>query len=285
MIRTLTATRYAVPLREGGSLPAVIEAFDETASDSVPELFVTKFKGAGQGAKALIAEIIVALIGRLAGLPVPEPVLLNLSDSFGRTERDPEIQDILKNSVGLNFGLGYLDGAFNFNPLSCSEFVTPELAADIVWLDAFTTNIDRTVRNPNLMVHNRKLWLIDHGAAMYFHHDWSSVDEAKIQSPFAMIKGHVLLPFAGDIREADTRITARIDDDAIRIIIATIPDELLMHAPMGTQSPFETPEENRAAYENYLLGRLNGERAFVTEASAAQERLNADPHQSLPYRR
>ncbi len=281
-MRTLTATRYAVPLREGGSLPAVVEGSD---GDKGIELFVTKFKGAGQGAKALVAEVIVGEIARLLELPVPELALLDLGEGFGRTERDPEIQDILKASVGLNVGMKYLDGAFNFNPLSCAEFVSPELAADIVWLDGFTTNIDRTIRNPNLMVHERKLWLIDHGAALYFHHDWSSVNSEKAQTPFAMIKQHVLLPLAGDILAADSRLSKRLDVDAIRDVVASIPDELLMHAPEGTTPPFPSAEENRQAYVAYFAARLTGSRQFVSEAAQAQAAVTSKNSETLQYRR
>lgn len=281
MLRTLTATRYAVPLREGGSLPAVVDATDGVRS----EMFVVKFRGAGQGAKALVAELLVGLIGRHVGLPVPEPALIELDDCFGRTERDPEIQDILKASVGVNAGLAYLDGAFNFNPVSGAEFVSPELAADIVWLDALTTNIDRTVRNPNLMVHDRKLWLIDHGAAMYFHHDWASVDEARIANPFPMIKQHVLLPLAGSIEAADERLAGKLGDAEIQSIVGAVPDELLMHAPDGTSPAFPSADENRDAYVAYLTGRLGGDRAFTKEAERARIALAEEPPKKVGYRR
>ena len=281
MLRTLTATRYAVPLREGGSLPAVVDVTDGDSN----EMFVVKFRGAGQGAKALIAELIVGLAARRVGLPVPEPALILLDDSFGRTERDPEIQDILKASVGVNAGLAYLDGAFNFNPVSGTEFITPELAADIVWLDALSTNIDRTVRNPNMMVHDRKLWLIDHGAALYFHHDWASVDESRIASPFPMIKQHVLLPHSGSVMEADERLAGLLDEASIRAILAAVPDDLLMHAPEGTTPSFTSAEENRDAYVAYFVGRLGGERRFADEAERARTNLANEVPSRVGYRR
>ncbi|NNE34506.1 MAG: aminotransferase class I and II [Rhodothermales bacterium] len=282
MLRTLSATRYAVPLREGGSLPAVVEG---VVGNGKPELFVTKFLGAGQGAKALIAEIIVGLLAQRLGLRVPEIALVDLPESFGRTERDEEIQDILKASVGLNVGLHYLDGAFNFNPVSCMEFVSPRLAADIVWLDAFTTNIDRTVRNPNMMVFDRKLWLIDHGAALYFHHDWPSMNSDKARGPFEMIRSHVLLPYATEMEEADERLAKQLTDDVILEILNAIPDELLMHAPHGTEAPFKSAKENRDAYGSFFSDRLSGERLFAAEAVRARQAIDLNSIEQLPYRR
>ncbi len=256
-MRSLHATRYVVALREGGSLPALVEAVDD---EGKAENFVVKFLGAGQGAKALISEIIVGKLALALGLPVPEVALIDVPEGFGRTERDPEIQDILKASVGLNVGMGYLDGAFNFNPLSGADSVTPDLAAEIVWLDALCTNIDRTVRNPNLMVSDRRLYLIDHGAALYFHHNWASMDNAKAKSAFPMINRHVLLPFAGNLNEADERLATKIDESSLEEIITLIPDQLLMHAPEGTSSSFDSAEANREAYINYFSLRLKGER-------------------------
>ena len=278
MLPTYTATRYVVPLREGGSLPAVLESENG-------ELFVAKFRGAGQGARALLAELIVGMLAERLGLPMPALGLLYLDAAFGRTERDPEIQDILRGSRGLNVGLRYLDGAFPFDPVAVPDLVSPEQAADIVWLDAYTTNIDRTPRNPNLLVWDRRLWLIDHGAALYFHHNWDAVDDARIHAPFALIAEHVLLPLAGDLAAADERLTAKLDDDVLRSILKLLPEELLMDAPEGTQPPFESAEENRAAYFAYLSKRLHGPRAFVEEARRAQQRLAETPAERLPYRR
>ena len=277
MLPTYTATRYVVPLREGSSLPAILDTEDGG-------LFVTKFRGAGQGARALIAEFVVGMLALHTGLPVPDLALIYLDAAFGRTEPDPEIQDILKGSRGLNVGLRYLEGAFTFNPAAVADFVSPQQAADVVWIDAYLTNIDRTLRNPNLMFWDRRLWLIDHGAALYFHHDWPGVDEARIQTPFAPIKDHVLLPLADDLKAADARMTARLDDDALRRTLALVPEELLMDAPEGQQPPFASADTNRDAYFCYLSERLHGPRAFVDEAIRAKQTLG-EPTHPLPYRR
>lgn len=278
---TYTALRYAQPLREGGSLPAVV--------DTDGGLFVVKFRGAGQGAKALVAEVIVGEIARRAGLSVPDVALIDLAGSFGRTERDPEIQDILKASTGVNVGLRYLDGAFNYDPHGMADLVTPEFAADVVWLDALTTNVDRSPRNPNLMLHERAPVLIDHGAALYFHHDWSGASEARARAPFAMIAQHVLLPLAGSIEDADARLRGRVTSEAVAEIIAGLPDALLMDAPAGTSPFFESAEANRAAYADYFgarLGSEGGERAWVAEAEAQRQRIQAETAgEALPYRR
>jgi hypothetical protein len=277
MLHTYTATRYIVPLREGGSLPAVLDT-EEGGH------YVAKFRGAGQGSKALIAEIIVGLIGISLGLPVPELALIHLDESFGRTERDPEIQDILKGSRGMNVGLRYLAGAFNYDPVAVTE-IDPDLAAETVWLDAFTTNIDRTPRNPNILFRDGRLWLIDHGAALYFHHDWGGVTDERIDTPFAPIRDHVLLPFAGDIGAADARLSQRLNDDLLRHIIEAIPDELLMDAPSGTRPSFASAEENREAYYNYLHRRLRGPRSFVEEAIRARQMRRSEKARPQSYRR
>ncbi|MCE7935492.1 MAG: aminotransferase class I and II, partial [Chlorobi bacterium CHB2] len=177
-------------------------------------MFVAKFRGAGQGAKALIAEIIVGSFATALRLPTPSLALIQIGESFGRTEPDPEIQDILRGSVGTNVGARYLEGAYNFDPVTIID-VVPNVAANIVWLDAFATNIDRTPRNPNMMFWNNGLWLIDHGAALYFHHHWEGVTEATSQSPFAPIRDHVLLPFAGSIAEADERLRPLLPPERI----------------------------------------------------------------------
>jgi hypothetical protein len=277
MISTHTAIRYIVPLREGGSLPAILDTEDGGE-------FVTKFRGAGQGAKALVAEIIVGLIGQALGLPVPELGLIELDESFGRTEKDPEIQDVLKGSVGLNVGLRYLPGAFNYDPVAVPD-IDPVLAANIVWLDAFTTNIDRTPRNTNMMWWENALWLIDHGAALYFHHNWPSVTPERARGPFVPIRDHVLLPFAGSIADADERMSALLNDGVIREILAGVPDNLLMDAPEGTTPAFPTPDENRDAYCRYFDQRLAGPRPFAEEAEKARlSRLNEQPEEKR-YRR
>lgn len=254
------ARRYVTPLKEGGSLPAIV--------DTDAGLWVVKFVGAGQGARALIAEILVGEIARAIGLRVPELALIELDASFGRTEGDPEIQDLLKASVGLNVGMRYLDGALNFDPVAAADVVDPTTAADIVWLDAFTTNIDRTPRNPNMMVSDDRLWLIDHGAALYFHHAWQNVSDASVVRPFDAIEHHVLLPTAGSISDAHDRAQLQLTRDELERIATLVPDELLMHAPHRAP-PFATAAENRAAYVDVLTKRLES-RAFVDQADASR---------------
>ena len=245
-IPTHRALRYVTPLREGGSLPAIVE------TDA--GLVVAKFRGAGQGARALVAELIVGGLAEALDLPVPALALVDAADDFGRAEPDPEIQDILRGSRGTNVGMGYVEGAFSYDPVAASDLIDPDLAAGVVWLDALTTNIDRTARNPNLLVAGDppQLWLIDHGAALYFHHNWPGVDEARAKAPFVQIKDHVLLPASGDIEEADARLAPRLTDAAIEDVLAHVPDDLLMDAPEGRTAPFETPEANREAYAHVL---------------------------------
>ncbi len=265
MLPTYAAHRYVTPLREGGSLPALV--------DTDGGLFVVKFRGAGQGARALIAEIIVGRMAHVLGLPMPDVALVDLDAAFGRTEPDAEIQDILRASHGLNVGLRFVDGAFAFDPLAHGDLTTPRLASEIVWLDALTTNIDRTARNPNLIVapsnHGPKVWLIDHGAALYFHHDWANTDETRMRTPFAMIKDHILLGLATEISAADARLTPLLTPDTIGGILTDVPDELLMHAPQGRTPPFETADLARAAYARYFETRLSPERTWVNEAVRA----------------
>lgn len=277
-IPTHPAVRYAVPLREGGSLPAIVET-------DGGGLFVVKFRGAGQGARALLAELIVGRLAQRLGLPVPELAIVHLDEGFGRTEPDPEIQDILRGSRGPNVGLRYLDGAFAYDPVAAADLVDPDLAAEIVWLDALATNIDRTPRNPNLLVQDGRLWLIDHGAALYFHHDWASVDEERARAPFAPIREHVLLPIAGDLAAADERLAPQLSEDALRAVLAELPDALLMDAPEGRTPPFESAEANRAAYLRYFLARLEAPRAFVAEAVRAQRAVRTERPRALSYRR
>src|SRR6476661_8929179 len=191
ILRTVTATRYVTPLREGGSLPAIVEADDDG-------LYVLKFRGAGQGPKVLIAELLAGEIGRALGLPVPEIVFVELDPAIGRNEPDGEIQALVEASAGLNLALDFLPGALGFDPLMLPT-IDPALASAVVWFDAYTTNVDRTPRNPNLLFWHRKLWLIDQGAALYVHHTWTDY-LTRARSPFAAIKDHVLLPIASDIR-------------------------------------------------------------------------------------
>lgn len=271
-----TATRYVQPLREGGSLPAVIDTHGGG-------LFVAKFRGAGQGVKALIAELIVGMLARHGGLPTPEPALIEIPDSFGRTEPDPEIQDLLRASHGVNIGARYLDGAFNFDGNAAADYITPELAAKIVWFDAFVSNPDRTHRNPNLMIWERKPYLIDHGAALYAQHDWPSVDEARTRSPFQLIKDHVLLAQSGDIDATDAVLAPLMSADVIRATVDAIPDELLTDASI--RSDFATPADARDRYAKYLTVRAGSPRAFVEEARSARERASRTPALRVSSRR
>jgi hypothetical protein len=256
--------RYVVPLREGGSLPAVVETVqaDRTTPGGA---FVVKFQGAGQGAKALIAEAIVAGLARALDLPVPTPAIGSLADGFGNAEPDPEIQDILRGSIGENFGLAYLSGAIAFDPAADRD-VDPDRAAEIVWLDALTTNVDRTARNTNMLLWQGRLWLIDHGAALYVHHRWEGW-ESRVQSPFPQIKDHVLLGLAGDLEAADDRLRPRLTDDVLRQVIDDLPD-----AWLGGEALFPTLQEHRQAYATYLSERLHGPRRWLQEAIEARAR-------------
>lgn len=271
-----TATRYIQPLREGGSLPAVVDT-------DGGGMFVAKFRGAGQGVKALIAEIIVALLAREAGLPTPDIALVEVLEAFGRSEPDPEIQDLLRASHGINFGARYLDGAFNFDVNAAAELVSPQLAARIVWFDAFLSNPDRTHRNPNLMISGRKPYLIDHGAALYAQHDWDSVDEARTRAPFQLIRDHVLLEIAGDLRAADDELSERLTGNVVRGVLAAVPDVLL--TAEAIRSEFPTPDAARSRYVEYLLTRMQSPRAFVDEAIAARKRADRTPPRRVHARR
>lgn len=254
-MRTVNATRYVTPLREGGSLPAIIEADDDG-------MYVLKFRGAGQGTKALIAELIAGELARTVGLPVPELVFVLLDPEIAKTEPDPEIQDLIRASGGLNLGLDYLPGSVMFDPVA--EKPHADLASRIVWFDAYVTNIDRTPRNANLLMWHRKLWLIDHGAALYFHHSWTNMDR-RPKDPFALIKDHILLPFASALEAIDGPMTTTITENAIREIIELVPDDWLY-----VDSPFSTTDENRKAYVEYLLRRLEEPRNFLEEAIRAR---------------
>ena len=255
-LRTVHATRYVTPLREGGSLPAIVEADDDG-------LYVLKFRGAGQGPKALVAELVVGELARALGLPVPEIVLVELDPELARTEPDPEIQDLIRASAGLNLALDYLPGAIAFDPLV--DKPDAALASAVVWLDAYTTNVDRTPRNTNLLTWHRRLYLIDHGAALYFHHDWSNYTKERARSPFALIKEHVLLPLAGALGEADAALSARVTPELVRDVLSSVPD-----AWLAAQPRFADAGEQRAAYADYLLTRLAPPRDFVEEAANAR---------------
>jgi hypothetical protein len=273
---TFTATRYVQPLREGGSLPAVVDT-DRGG------LWVVKFRGAGQGAKVLIAELVVGMIAQTLGLPTPALALVNVPERFGRSEPDSEIQELLKRSHGVNVGLRYLDGGFNFDIAAAGHLIGAELAARIVWLDAFVTNPDRTHRNPNLMVWTRRPWLIDHGAALYAHHDWSSVDEARTRTPFPLIRSHVLLAASGDLRAADAQLAPQLSEEVLADILHAVPDALLLDP--GAGNDFATADDARDRYRVYLATRLAGDRAWVDEAVAARELLLREPPRALQARR
>jgi hypothetical protein len=254
LLRTVTATRYVTPLREGGSLPAIVEADDLGT-------YVLKFRGAGQGRKALVAELVAGEIARRLDHLVPEVVLTYLAPELGRSEPDPEIQDLLQRSTGLNLALDYLPGSLGFDPLV--EPPDSALASRIVWFDALVTNVDRTPRNTNLLVWHDRLWLIDHGASLYFHHNWPTRDETALEAasrrPFPAIKDHVLRPFAGSIPEADAALAPRLTPEVLRSIVDMIPDEWLADEP-----GFESAEDVRSAYIAYLGTRLQQSRAWVS---------------------
>ena len=271
------AMRYVQPLREGGSLPAVVDT--DTGG-----LVVVKFRGAGQGAKVLVAELVVGLIARHLGLPVPELSLVDVGDRFGRSEPDPEIQELLRRSHGTNVGARYLEGAFNFDGVAAGGLVDPELAARIVWLDAFTTNPDRTAHNPNILVWQRGPWLIDHGAALYAHHDWGSVDEARIVTSFPLIRSHVLLPVAGDLAVADAACAALLTPDVLAEVVDAVPDELYLDSA-GAPAEVASAADARDRYRTYLTRRLMAPRAFAAEAIAAQGQVRREPPRHLSARR
>jgi hypothetical protein len=254
-LRTVTAGRYVTPLREGGSLPAIVEADDDG-------LYVLKFRGAGQGPKALIAELVAGEIGRLAGLPVPEIVFAELPPDLARTEPDAEIQSLIAASSGLNLALDYLPGSVTFDPLAFQP--DAKLASAIVWFDAFVCNVDRTARNVNMLMWHRRLWLIDHGAALYFHHAWNNRDE-HARTPFSLIKDHVLLRYAGALEEVDAEMAVRLRAEKIAAIVELIPDAWLADDP-----GFQSKAQQRDAYVNFFNVRLAASQVFVQEALRAR---------------
>jgi hypothetical protein len=257
------AARYLTPLKEGGSLPAVVES-------ASGELWVVKFRGAGQGPKALIAEVIVAGLAGALGLAVPDVAVVELDESFGRGERDPEIQDVLRASHGVNVALRYLDGAFNLDPRAVPEAVGADFATRLVWLDALVTNPDRTARNPNLMLWQGRTWLIDHGAALFDHHNWARVDEERTRRPFTQVADHLLLPWADDLAAADAALAAQLTDEVVRASVQAVPDELLMDSARPDPS-VGSAEQARQRYVDYLGTRLREPRAFATEAETARK--------------
>jgi hypothetical protein len=257
-IRWVNVTRYVTPLREGGSLPAIAEADDGF-------LYVLKFRGAGQGPKALIAELIGGEIARTLGLKVPEIVFATVDEAFGRTEPDEEIQDLLKASTGLNLGLHYLSGSITFDPTV--TIVDAELASKIVWLDCLLNNVDRTAKNTNMLLWHKELWLIDHGAALYFHHSWQNWEE-KAKQPFLQVRDHVLLSRATELETVDAAYRLLISKERIRGIVSLIPDEWLMK-----DSPFESADLHREAYAHFLGIRIAHSEIFVKEAQHARKAL------------
>jgi hypothetical protein len=248
-LRRIEATRYVTPLREGGSLPALVEASDEG-------MYVLKFRGAGQGPKALIAEVVAGELARALGFAVPELALVDLDESLGRAEPDPEIQDLLAASVGLNLGVDFLPGALPFSP-AAGPIPEAGLAADIVWFDALVTNVDRTAKNTNMLLWHDRLWLIDHGAALYFHHATDPVAGHE-RGSFPAVSEHVMLPYASSIAEADARLAPKITRALLQEIVGEVPNEWLND---------DKPE----VYIDYLLGRLTEPRLFVEEAERARE--------------
>ena len=256
-LRTVNVIRYVTPLREGGSLPAIVEADDQF-------LYVLKFRGAGQGSKSLIAELIGGEIARTLGLKVPEIVFANLDSAFGRIEGDEEIQDLLKASTGLNLGLHYLSGSITFDPLVTP--VSPLLASQIVWLDSLLMNVDRTSRNTNMLWWNKEVWMIDHGASLYFHHAWQDWENSS--KPFPMVKDHVLLFKASLLEEVNVSFRSVLTQEHIRKIVSLIPDEWLL-----ADSPFSSVNEHKAAYTQFLESRVKNSDLFVKEAQHARESL------------
>jgi hypothetical protein len=253
-LRTVNVTRYLMPLREGGSLPAIAEADDGF-------LYVLKFRGAGQGVKSLIAELIGGEIARVLGLRIPEIVYANLDETFGRTEPDEEIQDLLKASTGLNLALHYLSGSVTFDPAVTTVDAT--LASQIVWLDCLLMNVDRTARNTNMLLWRKELWLIDHGAALYFHHSWNDWQE-QAKKPFTLIKDHVLLSQATELDKADEKFRVILTDSLIQFIVNLVPDEWLV-----IDSPFATADEHRNAYAEFLITRVKHSAIFTKAAQHA----------------
>ena len=255
-IRREQLTRYITPLREGGSLPALAEASDELK-------YVVKFRGAGHGVKALIAEFIGSEVARALGFRVPEVVFLDINEDFGRSEGDEEIQDLLKNSQGLNLGLHYLSGAMTMDPYV--NDVDPLTASKLVWLDAFLTNVDRTVRNTNMLIWNRELWLIDHGASFIFHHAWNDPEKAAL-SPFPYIKDHALLHRATMLWQADKELRQKITPRTLCKIVDALPDEWL-----HWENTDLTPAMIRDVYKKFLTLRLANSSIFVNAAIKTQK--------------
>jgi len=258
-VRIVHATRYVTPLREGGSLPAIVEADDSG-------LYVVKFRGAGHGAKALVAEWITGELARAAGLAVPELVGVQVDAALGRNEPDAEIRELLRASSGLNLGLDWLPGSITFDPVA-GPAPEPRLASDVVWFDAWTSNVDRTAKNPNLLCWHRRLYLIDHGASLYFHHAWADEPERRF-SPFTSVRDHVLLPWADDVAAAGERLAPRLSRGVLERVLGDVPDAWLEPEPR-----FGSPAELRAAYVDHLEARRDARAVYVQEAERARAAL------------
>ena len=256
MIPTVSVTRYVTPLREGGSLPGIVEGDDLGT-------YVCKFRGAGQGLRVLVAEVIVGELARRIGLQTPRLVALDLDPRIARYEADEEVQDLLNASAGLNLGIDFLPGSFGYDGELPAGL---EVAARVLWLDAFTANVDRSWRNPNLLVWHRELWVIDHGASLYFHHAWSGgiTDPARFAAQPYDVGDHVLGRHAARAAELDAELAARVDDAMLDEVLALVPDEWLEPRPGA-----ESPDELRAAYRTFLRARLDGSRAWVPGRAAA----------------
>jgi hypothetical protein len=256
-LKTVRVTRYVTPLREGGSLPAIVEADDEG-------MYVLKFRAAGQGPRALVAELVSGELARALGLPVPELVFAELDRDLARTEPDPEIHALIHDSAGLNLAIDYLPGSVMFDPIAHKS--SGEVASRIVWFDAFVMNVDRTARNPNLLMWHRNLWLIDHGATLYFHHTagWQS-EQTRARDRFALIKDHVLVHRATRLVDVDEALAAAVTPELIDTIVAMIPDHWLGDDPANA-----APDDSRAAYRRFLSARVEAPRAFVEEAARAR---------------
>lgn len=273
-VRSVAGTRYVTALREGGSLPGIVEADDDG-------LYVVKFRGAGQGLKTLVAELICGEIGRALGLHVPELVAIDIPVAFAPGEPDDEIRDLLAKSVGSNLGLDFLPGALPFDTARGSG-ITPELAADIVWFDALIANVDRTARNPNMLLWHKNIWLIDHGAALYQHHRWAD-PAAQGRQSFPAIKDHLLLSCAGSIIEADARMAELLDETRLWSIIGSVPDDWLPNDERVGDA-----DNQRSAYFAYLGNRLRHPRPFVREAEQRRGGANVgviDPDRATRGRR
>jgi hypothetical protein len=255
-LRTVNITRYVTPLREGGSLPAIVEADDGF-------LYVLKFRGAGQGVKALIAELIGGELARALGLKMPEIVFATLDDSFSKTEPDEEIQDLLQASVGLNLGVHYLSGSITYDPIV--KMIEPTIASKIVLLDYILTNVDRTPRNTNMLMWHKELWLIDHGASLYFHHSWENLEEQSKRA-FVGIKDHVLLAQASEIEAVVEEFCATLTPQLIHEIVNLIPDEWL-----SDYSVLDSPDERRRIYTQFIETRVKMIDSVIKEIENARK--------------